>query len=323
MIDPATRTVARTLAMPRASMPFGIAMSPTGNRAYVALEAGGEVLEYDTATYAMLRRLAVGQNVRHVSVSADGTRLYASRFITPPLPGESTAAVTPTAATGGQVLVIDTASLTTLRTVVLQHSDKPDFENQGRGIPNYLGAVALSPDGTQAWVPSKQDNIQRGVQRDGAALNFQSTVRAISSRIVLATNTEDLDLRIDHDNASLASAAVYDPRGSYLFVALETSREIAVVDAHSGLQVLRVDAGRAPQGLAISADGQRLYVNNFMDRNVGEYDLTTAARGAARRHCRCARTWRRSPPRSCRPRSSRASGCSMTPVTRAWPATAT
>ena len=84
---------------------------------------------------------------------------------------------------------------------------------------------------------------------------------------------EDHERRIDHDNASVASAAVFDRLGVYLFVALETSREVAVVDAHGGHQVLRFDAGRAPQGLALSPDGKTLYVNNFMDRTVGVYDL--------------------------------------------------
>jgi hypothetical protein len=40
--------------------------------------------------------------------------------------------------------------------------------------------------------------------------------------------------RIDHDNASLASAAAYHPSGAYLFVALETSRQVAVVDPSAG-----------------------------------------------------------------------------------------
>ena len=79
--------------------------------------------------------------------------------------------------------------------------------------------------------------------------------------------------RIDHDNASVASAAVFDQLGVYLFVALETSREVAVVDAYGGRQVLRFDVGRAPQGLALSPDGRTLYVNNFMDRSVGVFDL--------------------------------------------------
>ena len=273
VIDPASCSVVRTIALPRASMPYGIATSPSGDAAYVALEASGKLLKLDTASDAQLASVDVGANVRHVSVSADGSLVLVSRFITPLLPGEATASVAPSASDGGEVLLVEAGSMSVLRTLVLRTSDKPDFENQGRGVPNYLGAAVISPDGTQAWVPSKQDNVQRGALRDGSGLNFQSTVRAISSRIELGTNTEDYAKRIDHDNASLASAAAYDPRGVYLFVALETSREVAVIDAHGGFEVLRFAVGRAPQGLATSADGKTLYVNNFMDRSVGVYDL--------------------------------------------------
>ena len=35
-----------------------------------------------------------------------------------------------------------------------------------------LGAAAISPDLTQAWVPSKQDNIKRGGLRNGSPLTL-------------------------------------------------------------------------------------------------------------------------------------------------------
>jgi YVTN family beta-propeller protein len=273
VIDPATLAVNRTLSLPRASQPHGLVMSPAGDFAYVAMEATGQVRRYSTASYAVLATTAVGPNPRHVAVSADGTSVYVSRFITPLLPGESTATVAPTAGTGGEIVQLAASTMTPVRTIVLAHSDRPDFENQGRGIPNYLGAMAISPDGTQAYVPSKQDNVLRGALRDGSGLNFQSTVRAISSRVALPAHTEDPEQRIDHDNASVASAAVYDRRGVYLFVSLETSREIVVLDAHRRGELFRVDAGRAPQGLALSADGLTLYVENFMDRTLGVFDL--------------------------------------------------
>src|SRR5205814_907641 len=158
---------------------------------------------------------------------------------------------------------VDASGMTLLRTIVLRHSDKPDAENQGGGVPNYLGAVAISPDGTSAIVPSKQDNVARGTLRSGANLTFQNTVRAISSRIDLAAGTEDYAHRIDHDNSSVAAATVFDPNGIYVFVALETSREVAVVDAYASRELFRFNVGRAPQGLAISPDGLRLYVTNF------------------------------------------------------------
>jgi YVTN family beta-propeller protein len=272
VISATTLAVTRTIALPRGSQPYGIAFATANASALVALEATGQLAKVSTTTFAVTGTLAVGANARHVSVAADGTTAYVTRFITPPLTGEATAAVN-TASGGGQVVVVNSTTMATLRTIVLAHSNLPDAENQGRGIPNYLGAAALSPDGTQAWVPSKQDNIARGTLRDGAALNFQSTVRAISSRIVLGTQVEDLAARIDHDNASVASAAAYDPLGVYLFVALETSREIAVVDAHRRTAILRIDTGLAPQGVLVSPDRTTLYVHNFMDRTVGVYDL--------------------------------------------------
>ena len=273
VIDPGTRTVVATIALPRGSQPFGVAVSPVAGLVFVTLEATGRLLKLDASSYALLGSAAIGPNPRHLSITADGASAYVSRFVTPPLPGESTATVASPDTAGGEVVVVDTASLSVIRTVVLHHSDRPDTETQGSGVPNYLGAAAISPDGTQAWVPSKQDNIKRGTLRNGSGLNFQNTVRAISSRIVLATGAEDLAMRIDHDNASVASAAVYDRLGAYLFVALETSREVAVIDAYGGRQVLRFDVGRAPQGLALSPDGRTLYVNQFMDRSVGVFDL--------------------------------------------------
>ena len=278
VIDAGTREVLRTIAVPAASQPHGISASPTGAVMYVALEATGRLLKIDAATGATLASLAVGPNPRHVAVAADGSRAYVSRFITPPLPGESTATVQTQSGgqpVGGEVVVVDASAMTVERTIVLRHGDLPDFENQGRGVPNYLGATAISPDGRSAWVPSKQDNVKRGARRDGQPLNFQNTVRAVSSRLDLQAGAEDPASRIDHDNAGLASAALFDARGIYLFVALETSRQVAVIDAHGGLEIFRFGAGRAPQGLALSADGRRLYVNNFMDRTIGVHDLST------------------------------------------------
>jgi YVTN family beta-propeller protein len=271
VIDASKLKVIKTITLARGSQPFGIVVAAS-KKAYVALEAGGKLLKFDTGNYAQKGSVDVGPQVRHVSLNADGTKAYVTRFITRPVPGESTA--TPQSASGSaELLVVDTASMTVNRTITLAHSDKEDGEVQGRGIPNYLGAAVLSPDGKAAWVPSKQDNVARGTLRDGQPLDFQNTVRAISSRIDLAGNAEDLAARVDHDNASVASAALFDPKGVYLFVALETSREVAVVDAHGKHELFRFDATLAPQGLALTPDGKALVVNNFMSRTVQVFDL--------------------------------------------------
>ena len=210
-------------------------------------------------------------------MTGDGSLVYVSRFITPPLPGESTAVVQTVVGgnfVGAEVAVINAAAMTLRDTIVLRHSDKPDGEIQGRGVPNYLGAAAISPDGRSAWVPSKQDNVKRGGLRDGLGLNFENTVRAISSRLDLVAGSEDYAARIDHDNSGVASAAIHDRIGVHMFVALEASREVAVVDAHGGWEIFRINTGRAPQGLALSVDGRTLYVSNFMDRTVSVFDVS-------------------------------------------------
>jgi YVTN family beta-propeller protein len=277
VISASTMAVTRTIALPAASQPYGIVIAPNG-QVFVSLQASGTVLKLDGTTGATLATLNVGPNPRHLSVSGDSNRLLVSRFITPALPGESTAVVNTPAGTGGEVLVVNAVNMTLTATVKLQHSDKTDTEIQGAGIPNYLGAPLISPDGTSAWTPSKQDNVKRGTRRNGQNLDFQNTVRAISSRIDLSTLTEVYASRIDHDNASLASAAAFDPTGSYLFVALETSRQVAVVNPRTGAQLFRIAVGLAPQGLAVSADGLSLYVHNFMGRTLSVVDLAPLTR---------------------------------------------
>lgn len=272
IIDPTSLTVVQTRALPRASQPYGIVFDPNGTAAFVACGSMGTVLKLDPVSAATLGTVNVGANPRHLSTSWDGQSVYVSRFITPPVPGESTGLVQ-TGLGGAEVVQVATSPLAVTRSITLAHSDLQDFETQGRGIPNYLGPAVISPDGTQAWVPSKQDNIARGSLRDGRNIDFQNTVRAISSRIDMAAGVEDLAARIDHDNAGLASAVAYDPLGVYMFVALETSREVAVIDAHGRWEVFRFDVGRAPQGLTVAPDGSKLFVNNFMDRTVGVFNL--------------------------------------------------
>ena len=282
VLNPDSFSIAATVNLPRASQPHGLAFAPDGGAAFVALEGSGQLLKLNPSTGAVTGTLATGPDVRHLSVSADSRTVYVSRFITPALPGESTSVVQSTlngVNHGGQVLVVSAAAMTLVKTIILQHSERPDAENAGRGIPNYLGPPVLSPDGSAAWVPGKQDNLNRGVLRDTRQLTHDSTVRAIASRISLTGETEDYASRIDFDDSAVPSHAVFDPTGLLLYVAMEGSRQVAVVDAIAKSVILKINTGRAPQGLALSPDGTRLYVQNFMDRTVQVYDFSLLVTG--------------------------------------------
>ncbi|MEM7257828.1 MAG: discoidin domain-containing protein, partial [Pseudomonadota bacterium] len=281
VVNAQTLTVEDTLALPPASQPYGIVFDNT--HAYVALEATGELVKLATDG-TVTNASAVGPNPRHLTLDANAQRLYVSRFITPPLPGEDTAnpvVEDDTGSYGGELLVVNPADLSITQTIVLAHSNREASEHQGPGIPNYLGAAVISPVGGTAWLPSKQDNILAGALRGGAGITFDQTVRAITSVIDLNTHTENLQRRLDHDNASIAGAAAFDPYGTTLFVSLEGNRQISLIDSSQAIEIGRIDTGRAPQSLLVSADGTRLYAHNFMDRTISVFDIADIVNAGA------------------------------------------
>ncbi|MEO0615266.1 MAG: putative Ig domain-containing protein [Pseudomonadota bacterium] len=277
-IDPAAQSVIATYALPHASQPYGIVIHEMLGVGYVALEGTSQIARIDLASGNVTDTTFVGGTPRHLSVDPATDQLLVSMFVTPLLPNEATAAPVVESGGvqyGGQVLAMDAVSMQQTGVAVLQHSDRNVSEHSGPGVPNYLGPAVVSPDGTGAWVPSKQDNILAGALRGGQGMTFDQTVRAVTSKIDLVTGAEAFWARIDHDNASVASSAAFGPYGVYLFTTLEGNREVVVSDAYTATELMRFDAGRAPQGVALSADGTRLYVDNFMDRTVSVYDIAS------------------------------------------------
>ncbi len=195
----------------------------------------------------------VGATPRHLSLNADGTRLYvvALHHAAPARRGHRQRRdpdrSQSTTAAKCWCSIPATHGHDQRRRAAPQR--RPGLREPGQRHPELPRAGRRSRrTASSAWVPSKKDNVKRGTLRSGGNLNFQNTVRAISSRIDLATNTESFGARIDHDNASLASAAAFDRYGVFMFVALETSREVAVVNAHDHAEFFRINVGRAPQG---------------------------------------------------------------------------
>src|SRR5690606_37779295 len=87
IIDPASLALTQTIALPRASQPFGIIFAPAGGPAWIAFEALGQVGRLDAASGTIDGWISVGAHPRHLSMPADGRRLLVSRFVSPPLPG--------------------------------------------------------------------------------------------------------------------------------------------------------------------------------------------------------------------------------------------
>jgi YVTN family beta-propeller protein len=273
VIDPDQLSISQTITLPIASQPHGIVFSSIENAAFVTLESIGVLLKIDASTGELLSHINVGLNVRHIAITPDGKRLLIARFITPPFHGESTATVDGST-DGAEVVSINPQTMKIIKIIKLHYQDFPESVLLAGGVPNYLGAPAISHDGKIAWIPSKQDHIKGGLIRNGVDLKAENSITAISSTINLITSTEDILKRVNHQYASLASSALYHPDGDYLFVTLESNRAVAVIDVAQGIEVYRFKVGRAPQGMTISPTGDTLYVHNYMDRSVSVIDLT-------------------------------------------------
>jgi len=259
--------VSGTIALPPGSEPYGVAFAPNGSAAYVTLQATGRLIRINPTTRAISGDLDVGPMPRGIAISGDSARILVTRFIS--------------SDTQGEVREVSASSFTVVRTFSLTRDVGPDSTTTGRGVPNYLSSVAISPDGRSAWLPSKKDNIQRGTLRDGNPLTFETTVRTIASKIDLQTNQERLAERIDLNDSDMAFATAFSPLGDLAFVAVQGTNLVDVRDVYSGTSLQGLPTGLAPQGLALNTDGSRLFVQNFLGRSVSVFNITGAASGAA------------------------------------------
>jgi YVTN family beta-propeller protein len=260
VLDPDSGAVSARIALPYASQPRAIAIADSG-MAYVTLYATGKLVELDTATRAVKRDLALGPTPAGVSVAADG-RIFVTRFLSP--------------VDHGEVWVVEPSALTLANTIQLPFDLGPDTQSSGRGVPNYVASITISPDGTQAWVSAKKDDTARGLQRDGQPMTSDNFVRSAVCAIDLVSETEVVAKRQDIDNRSMAVSVAFSSLGDYAFVLVLTSNWFGVMDAYNAQSVSGVkDVGSAPDGLVLLPDG-RLFVNAFLSREVVAYDMSAS-----------------------------------------------
>jgi YVTN family beta-propeller protein len=262
IIDPDTFQIERSFRLPYASQPIGLVMSPAADAAYVTLMATGKLLKLNPMTGDVMAELAVGSSPRGVSVSADGSQVFVTRFVSP--------------LTGGEVTQVDAATLMPKNVFQLTpDTTTMDTDQRGRGLPNFLFSVGLSPDAREAWISGKKDDIFRGMVRDGLKLTQDNTVRPMVSVLDLSQTTEVQANRIDLDDRDLPTYVEFSPLGDYAFVTVTGSNLIEVRDSYTkGFVTALTDAGISPRGTVLGPMG-RLFVQGSMERSIVVYDVST------------------------------------------------
>jgi DNA-binding beta-propeller fold protein YncE len=262
VLQPQDGRVAARVALPYGSAPHGIVFTPDGATGLVTLEGRSTLMSFDPATGAERASIVLRGDIRGIAVHADSGQAFVTRF-------RSTME-------GGTLYHVGLGKALALwRTVTLRvDTTTQDAENRARGVPNYLHQVVISPDGRRAALPSKKDNIVAGLFRDGKPLAHDTTVRSILSQVSLApTAAEVAAEQLDFNDRAPARAAAYSPDGDLVFVAQMEGNRVAIVDAYNRSVRGEIETGRAPHGLYVDAQRRRLYVNNFLGRSVGVYDI--------------------------------------------------
>jgi cytochrome c peroxidase len=267
----------QTIMLDYGSQPFGIAANPAGTAMFVTLYGKGRLLRYNASSRIQTAALDLGPTPRAIAINGQGTRAYVTRFISPDHRGE--------------VWQVDTSTGLTLLSTIALRKDINTVENasSGRGLPNYLAAIAIQPNGARAWVASNQANIDRGLFKSGSDHNQDSTQRAIISLIDLNTGLEIQAARIDKDNGDSPSAVLFSPLGDYAFVALQGNNNVVAYDAlvppetYPALVPVRESfgTGLAPQGLAFDSSRLILLVQNFLGRSVSKLDSANFLAGSS------------------------------------------
>lgn len=262
VINKNTGSIIHTLTLPRASQPHGVVYDQNRGRVYVSLEARGELISIDKTSRQIVNTLKVALHIKNIAFLPSTQTLYVAQFISDQ--------------EFGRFYGVNTSNFTLQHAMTLALDPTPDGQFTGGGLPNYLGAFSLSPDGTQAYIPSKKDNIQRGTYRNGKELTFEHTVRSTSTNIDLMNHTENRAKSADIDNNDFATSVVFNQYGNKILISTSGSSEIWVIDAYTGkLEGSTGSGGLAPRGMAFAGDASKLYVHNFMDRNVTVFNAST------------------------------------------------
>jgi DNA-binding beta-propeller fold protein YncE len=158
---------------------------------------------------------------------------------------------------------------------VLALDQTVDSDTSNRGVPNYVHAPSVSPDGSQVVFPSLQANNQAGLFRDGSELTHETTARAVVSRVsLLQPEGPTEESRKIFDDRDLAIDAAFSSYGDWLYVAMLGTQTVDVLDAYTLETVGSYQGlGEGLRGLWIDPEENRLWVLAELSREVAVVPL--------------------------------------------------
>jgi YVTN family beta-propeller protein len=243
--------------------PHGIAVSPDGTKAYVALTAAAQIAEIDLAQRTVTARIDVGRWPRYVALSPDGKRL----------------AVGTSGDRGMSLVDIEQRKMV--------------YKEQFVGLN--IGQMQVSADGEYVyfpWMVYRNNAITPGNIRLGWVLASRI------ARLKLDGNSRREAMSLDPQGRAIADVEglALTPDGERIVVSAGGTHELLVYRAeglplkdrgssdHIDPELLkdsdrffRIELGGRPLGIRIGRDNRTVYVANYLDNSVQVVDLAERA----------------------------------------------
>jgi YVTN family beta-propeller protein len=235
---------------PRGSVRF----DPEKNFGYVSNCAGNTISVIDLHRNREVAKITVGLAPRGLTLSPDGRHAFVSNS------GENTLSV---------VDLVERRELRkyamgenprhmaflpqTNRLLVTQWGSDTVASFDLAGGPQAMSSLPSVPVGSGARPYSLT------ATRDGRTAYVANTQADYLSVVDVATGTERARVEVGFGGR----AAAFSPDERYVFLSLENSNEVVVIDAATNAVVKRVSVGPSPRGIAISLARMELYSSDF------------------------------------------------------------
>ncbi|MGD0709968.1 MAG: T9SS type A sorting domain-containing protein [Bacteroidales bacterium] len=263
VINVVTNTVTATIPVPVGADPWGVSVSPDGNKVYVITNSDSTVRVINTATNTVTAYIPVGENPVGIAVSPDGNWVYVTNG---------------SYSMGNTVNVINSIADTVSATITV-------------GTQPY--GVAVSPNGS--WVYVTNDSSYTVSIINTATKSVSATITGFSapvgisvspdgSKIYVANNLSNTVSVIDSaTNTVSATIAVglgptgvsVSPDGSKVYVTNWEANTVSVINSTTNTVSATIAVGSCPDGVSVSPDGSKVYVANVCSATVSVINTAT------------------------------------------------
>ena len=231
--------------------PVDLALSPDDKTVYI--KNMSSLLVVDVTGWSLLQELSFpgsGASMHGIAVSGNGSHVYVT--------GSNNELYEAAVATNG--------SVSWSRTISLPGNSDPC-------------GIALSSDGTKAFVCLSRSNTLAVVNLQTGALIRQINVGVAPFDVVLSTNGKVAYVSDWGGRRSTAGDVTSDSAGTHVVVdsrGIGTSGVVSFVDLVANLQTVQVPTGLHPSDLELSKNGLRLYVANANSDTVTVINTSSA-----------------------------------------------